>query len=88
MSETLRIQKNEDTLIINYYIYNYPNFKEELFRALKTNGSYRLKKTFKITFESLLEHEDEECVCFKIGSLQDGFYKLDSEVFELENNFY
>lgn len=88
MSETLRIQKNEDTLIINYYIYNYPNFKKELLRALKTNGSYRLKKTFKITFESLLEHEDEECVCVKIGSLQDGFYKLDSEVFELENNFY
>ncbi|MCG1817824.1 DUF4263 domain-containing protein [Staphylococcus epidermidis] len=72
----------------NYYIYNYTNFKEELHRVLNTNGSYRLKKTFKITFESLLEQEDEECVCVKIGSLQDGFYKLDSEVFELENNFY
>lgn len=47
MSETLRIQKNEDTLIINYYIYNYPNFKKELLRALKTNGSYRLKKLLK-----------------------------------------
>lgn len=88
MSETLEIQKNEDVLMVNYYIYNYINFKEELFRALETNGSYRLKKTFNIAFESIVEQEDEECVCFKIGSLQDGFYKLDSEVFELENNFY
>lgn len=44
MSETLEIQKNEDVLMVNYYIYNYINFKEELFRALETNGSYRLKK--------------------------------------------
>lgn len=88
MSKTLEIQKKEDTLMVEYYIYNYTNFKEVLFRALETTGSYRLKKTFNITSESILEQEDEECVCVKIGSLQGEFYKLDSEVFELKNNFY
>lgn len=88
MSETLIIEKNDDMLMVIYYIYNYPNFKSELFRALETRGSYKLKKTFTITQKSIVEHEDDECVCFKIGSLQNGFYKLDSEIFELENNFY
>ncbi|MDK3916431.1 hypothetical protein O0D92_08290 [Staphylococcus pseudintermedius] len=45
-----------------------------------------MKNTFTITSKFIIE--DEERVCIKIGSLQNGFYKLESEVFELENNFY
>ncbi|WP_281197678.1 Shedu immune nuclease family protein [Staphylococcus schleiferi] len=59
-----------------------------MYRVLETEGVYRLKKTFAITLDSIIEHEDEECVCFKIGSLENSFYKLDSKIFDLENDFY
>ncbi|WP_210124235.1 MULTISPECIES: Shedu immune nuclease family protein, partial [unclassified Staphylococcus] len=88
MSEILEIGKNDDILVAVYHTYNYPNFKNDLFNTLKIKGSYRLKNTFTITSKFIIEDEDEECVCIKIGSLQNGFYKLESEVFELENNFY
>lgn len=88
MSENLKIEKNNDILVAVYHTSDYSNFKNDLFSALKNQGSYRLKKTFTITSKFIMENEDEECVYIKIGLLQNGFYKLESEVFELENDFY
>lgn len=88
MSENLKIEKNDDILVAVYHTSDYSNFKNDLFSALKNQGSYRLKKTFTITSKFIMENEDEECVYIKIGLLQNGFYKLESEVFELENDFY
>ncbi|UTI85846.1 hypothetical protein NIT60_05000 [Mammaliicoccus sciuri] len=88
MSKTLLFEKTNDMLLAVYYTYDYPEFESILFKQLETNGSYRLKNTFCITYDSIVDCDDEECVCFKIGSLDNGYYKLDSEMFNLENNFY
>ncbi|WP_323703651.1 Shedu immune nuclease family protein [Mammaliicoccus sp. Dog046] len=88
MSETLKIKKQDDMLLVEYYSYNFPDMGDVIFRGLERNKKYKLKNTFSITLNSIIESDDEECICFKIGDLIDGYYLLDSEIFELEYKFY
>ncbi|MCG9795323.1 hypothetical protein LHK59_07570 [Staphylococcus argenteus] len=51
MSENLKIEKNDDILVAVYHTSDYSNFKNDLFSALKNQGSYRLKKNFYYNFK-------------------------------------
>lgn len=88
MTETLLIEKLDDILIARYYCYNFPNMHETILSVLENNDCYKLKKTFNITLDSILESDDEECISFRIGDLKNNYYLMDSKVFDLEHRFY
>ena len=83
--KTLNVKKKKGKLLL-YYAPAY-NF-EEILQEINENG-ISLKKTFWFEKEDIVEvNEDNNYICFQIGELKDGLYRLNSNVFGCKHNIY
>ena len=85
------IQKDEDKLILKYVSDYAP--ADWMKENLESEEEFTFKSIFNLHKEILEKHISEEDIeedefQFIIGKLEDDYYKIDKDVFGLENNFY
>lgn len=87
----IEIEKIDKDLILKYYYSDYgQNYWVD--DKLLSKKSFQIKKVFNVSKEILIERREEDFeepeYYFRIGSLEDEYYKIDKSVFGLKNNFY
>lgn len=84
----MEFRKENDALLILYT----PDFNADDVRKKLDEDNLHLKHTFHLgqanEYNSESIEDPEEEFCFKIGELEDGFYKLDREVFGTNHCFF
>jgi hypothetical protein len=80
----ISFQKQDENLIMFYFPeYGFDNIDNKI-----QNDSLSVKNIFHIKRKNLLDNENDEEYSFIIGKQEGDYYKLDKEVFLIDNNFY
>jgi hypothetical protein len=87
----VEIKKIDENLVLKYY---YSGFQSNYWvdEKLLSEKPFRIKQIFNVKRDILLERKEDDFeepeYFFKIGILQNDYYKIDKEVFGLKNNFF